>query len=74
MKSINLALAFIAVVMCLMVGAFAHSWLLILLSLVIAVAVFILNKKLEQRFISQLYQDSRKPAHQDETHSPDFFN
>jgi nicotinamide riboside transporter PnuC len=74
MKSINLALAFVAVALCLVVGAFIHSWLLVALSLVIAVGVFILNKKLEQRFISQLYQDTLKPPHQEDTRSPDFFN
>ncbi len=63
MKSINLALAFVAVALCLVVGASLHSWLLVVLSLVIAAGVFLLNKKLEQRLISQLYEDTRKPSY-----------
>jgi hypothetical protein len=72
MKTFNLALAFVAVVMCLLEGAFAHNLVFIILSLVIAVASFVLNKKLEQRSILQLYQDTRKPKTQNDT--PDFSN
>jgi hypothetical protein len=70
MKTFNLALAFIAVVTCLLAGAFAHNLVLIILSLVIAVAVFVLNKKLEQRSIVQFYEDTCKPTIQNDT--PDF--
>jgi hypothetical protein len=70
MKTFNLALAFVAVVTCLLEGAFARNLVLIVLSLVIAVAVFLLNRKLEQRSISQFYEDTCKPATRNDV--PDF--
>jgi hypothetical protein len=78
-KSINLVLAVVAVALCLLVGALLHSWLLLGLSLGIAVGAFLLNKKLEHRYISQAYKDTTRPASRritqyEEIHAPDFFN
>jgi CHASE3 domain sensor protein len=73
MKNFNLALAFVAALSCLLAGAVFHTFVLIILSLFIAVGVFLLNRKLEQRNISQRYQDTRRPALHDEIHAPDFF-
>ncbi len=81
MKSINVGLAFIATVSCLLVGAVLQSWLLLGLSLGIAAGAFLLNKILEQRYISKVYgtADQARPVSQsltqyEEIHAPDFFN
>ncbi len=81
MKSINLGLAFIAAVLCLLVGAVLQSWVLLGLSLFIAAGAFLLNKKLEYRRLTRVYgvKNQSKPISQssaqyEEIHAPDFFN
>lgn len=79
MRGINVVLSCVAAALCLLVGALLHSWLLLGLSLVIAVSVFVLNKKLEQRRVTQLYQASRQPLPSsrevhEEGRAPDFSN
>jgi hypothetical protein len=81
MKSVNVVLAFVTVVLCLLVGAVLQSWVLLGMSLGIALSVFVLNKKLEQRHISRVYgvKDQSRPVSQsptqyEEIHAPDFFN
>jgi cell division protein FtsW (lipid II flippase) len=72
MKSFNLALAFVAVVTCLLAGAVLQDFVLVVFSLLIALGVFLLNKKLERRTLAQQYQKPRRPALHDEIHASDF--
>jgi diacylglycerol kinase len=79
MKGVNLVLAFVTVVLCLLVGAALQSWVLLGMSLGIALGVFILNKKLEQRTVTRIYKvsiskASRQLDQYEEIHAPDFFN
>jgi hypothetical protein len=77
MKGINLLLAFVAVVLCFLVGTLLQNLLLLGTSLGIALGVFVLNNILEQRRISQHYQATASPqtlTQYEEIHAPDFFS
>jgi hypothetical protein len=74
MKSFNLALAFLAVVTCLLAGAVLQDFVLVVFSLLIAVGVFLLNKKLERCNLAQQYHKPRRPTLHDDIHASDFFD
>lgn len=78
MRSINLVLVSVASALCLLVGAFLNSWILLGLSVVLALGAYVLNQRLEQRRMSQDYRE--KPRSQEtsseqqkEINAPDFF-
>lgn len=73
MKNFNLALAFVAVSLCLIAGALHHNIVLMGLSLMIALGAFLLNKKLEQRNTTERYFAKPKPILYDEISEPDLF-
>jgi hypothetical protein len=61
MWTINLALGYVAAILCMATGViFSHS-LFVGFSLVLALAIYVLDKILERRLIYQLYQQSLKP-------------
>ena len=77
MKDTTTVLAFITAVLCLMVGALLQNWILLGLSLVIAVGAFVLNKTLEHRYLYRIYSETVKPRPQtidEEINAPDFFD
>ena len=60
MWTINLALGYLAAVLCMTCGVIFNNAMFIAFSLGVALSVFILDKTLERRFIYLLYKQNLK--------------